>query len=82
MGSQSRREYTYRVIEHTVPRGAAMADQFKAIHAAALEYWDLNNMIVPDSQSPTYGLPDDWAVIDADDEHVIIRLTEKRGSRQ
>lgn len=76
MGQQSRREYTYRVVEHIVPRGADMADLAKAMDAAAREYHDLHNILVPFGESPLQNLPDDWARMEADDDFVIIRITE------
>jgi hypothetical protein len=80
MGQQSRREHVYRVIEHTVPLGADMASYAKAEWAAALEYRSLNGLPQP-TTNVFAGLPDDWARIIADDEHVIIRIEVKEKSK-
>lgn len=66
MGRQSRREHTRRVIEHIVPIGASMADLAYALTAAEREWEQLN----PSRNHR----PDDWARMDADDEHIIIRF--------
>lgn len=76
MGRQSRREHVYRVIEHTVPLGADMSSYAKAEHAAAIEYRSLRGLPVV-TEGVFSGLPDDWARITADDEHVIIRIEVK-----
>lgn len=80
MGSQSRREYNHRVIEHIVPLGADMADLGKAWIAAAREYWsEVQDVNLGDGQNPEHGLPDDWAHVYADDEFVIIRIEVRDG---
>lgn len=77
MGQQSRRERVRRVIEHTVPLGADMADLGKAWDAALREWASINDLAW--DKIADLHPPDDWAHVTADDQHVIIRMEVEEG---
>ena len=54
--------------EYLVPRGDCVGELYKALTAA----WDERRQLL--GKDSDGRMPDDWAWIDFDDEHVIIRF--------
>ncbi len=69
MANFSRQERTTKHVEYRVPKGNVMGEFDKADRAAWHEYCRLN-----DQDPATARRWDNWAEVDADDEHVIIRF--------
>lgn len=71
MANFSRRERTTRSVEYLHHKGDCVGELNKALKAAHAEYCHLNGKDVERSHIWD---SDDWAWIDFDDEHVIIRF--------
>ncbi len=69
MANFTRRERTTRAIEYLHRKGDCVGELYKALSVAWSERCRLKGLN-PDTER----MPDDWAWIDFDDEHVIIRF--------
>lgn len=69
MANWSRRERTTRHVEYLHRKGDCVGELYKALSAAWADYCRATGKTADGDW-----LPDDWAWIDFDDEHVIIRF--------
>lgn len=70
------REIVTRTTEYLIPRNAAIGELGKAIAHAWVAYCT-DHGIDPDTARQW----DDWATVDHDDDHIIIRFTRQEPDR-
>lgn len=69
-----RRKKIVHTTEYLLPRNAVVGEVLKAVRAAWAEWCSLTG------KSADTNMPDHWAVMDATDEHLILRFSfEKAG---